>query len=351
MVKRKGNLMPELCSLRNVILADCNARKGKIKSRKYIELHDKNLLEEDKALCQSLSSLSYKTSKYSLFKIYEPKERIIYKLPYYPDRIAHHSIMNVVKDIWNNQFIPNTYSCIKGRGIHKCLRDLKRDLWRTRNTGETTYCLKLDITKFYPSIDHTILKEIISRKIKDSKVLNIIFEIIDSTNNVEGENLGKGIPIGNYLSQYFANLYLSRFDHWCKEELKCRFYYRYADDIVILESSKDRLRTILIVIKLYLRHVLKLSIKGNYQIFPIESRGIDFVGYVFRHKYIKIRKGIKVRCKKKLLNLSLSRANIVYQSYKGWFYHCDATNLMRTLQNYIIMACKGKGKGKGKKGK
>ena len=344
MVKRKGNLMPDLCSLKNIIIADCNARKGKIRSKKYIELHDKNLLEEDKAISQSLSSRSYRTSKYNLLKIYEPKERVIYKLPYYPDRIVHHSIMNIVKDVWDNQLISNTYSCIEGRGIHKCLKDLKRDLWKTRNTGETTYCLKLDITKFYPSIDHNILKEIISRKIKDNKVLDILSEIIDSTDNIQGENPGKGIPIGNYLSQYFANLYLSRFDHWCKEELRCRFYYRYADDIVILESSKDRLRTILIAIKLYLRQVLKLSVKSNYQIFPVESRGIDFVGYVFRHRYIKIRKRIKVRCKKKLLNLPSNKADIVYQSYKGWFCHCNAINLMRILQKYTTMACKGKGK-------
>ena len=91
----------------------------------------------------------------------------------------------------------------------------------------------MDITKFYPSIDHNILKSIISRKIKDTKVLEILYEIIDSVNGINGI-YGKGVPIGNYLSQYFANLYLTGFDHWCKEELKCRYYYRYSDDIVIL---------------------------------------------------------------------------------------------------------------------
>jgi hypothetical protein len=141
----------------------------------------------------------------------------------------------------------------------------------------------MDITKFYPSIDHNILKSIISRKIKDTKVLEILYEIIDSVNGINGV-YGKGVPIGNYLSQYFANLYLTGFDHWCKEELKCRYYYRYADDIVILGESKAHLRNVLVAIKLYLKHVLKLGVKGNYQIFPVESRGIDFVGYVFRHE-------------------------------------------------------------------
>lgn len=102
----------------------------------------------------------------------------------------------------------------------------------------------MDITKFYPSIDHNILKSIISRKIKDTKVLEILYEIIDSVNGINGI-YGKGVPIGNYLSQYFANLYLTGFDHWCKEELKCRYYYRYADDIVILGESKAHFRMFL----------------------------------------------------------------------------------------------------------
>ena len=110
----------------------------------------------------------------------------------------------------------------------------------------------MDITKFYPSIDHNILKSIISRKIKDTKVLEILYEIIDSVNGINGI-YGKGVPIGNYLSQYFANLYLTGFDHWCKEELKCRYYYRYADDIVILGESKAHLRNVLVAIKLYLK--------------------------------------------------------------------------------------------------
>lgn len=129
----------------------------------------------------------------------------------------------------------------------------------------------MDITKFYPSVDHNILKSIISRKIKDTKMLEILYEIIDSVNGINGI-YGKGVPIGNYLSQYFANLYLTGFDHWCKEELKCRYYYRYADDIVISGESKAHLRNVLVAIKLYLKHVLKLGVKGNYQIFPVESR-------------------------------------------------------------------------------
>lgn len=136
--------------------------------------------------------------------------------------------MNVVKDIWTKSFIHNTYSCIEGRGIHLCASNLKRDLRKYPN--ETTYCLKLDIKKFYPSIPHNGLKECIRKKIKDKDFLIILDEIIDSTDSVRNTSSkltgkeGVGVPIGNYLSQYFANLYLSELDHLCKEELKCKFY-------------------------------------------------------------------------------------------------------------------------------
>lgn len=110
-------------------------------------------------------------------------------MPYYPDRIAHHAIMNILEPVWMKQFISTTYSCIKGRGIHKCLKDLKYVLRKYPN--KTTYCLKFDIKKFYPSINHRILKRIIRRKIKDKTLLKILDEIIDSAN---------GVPIGNYLS-------------------------------------------------------------------------------------------------------------------------------------------------------
>lgn len=246
-MKRYSGLHDKLCTIENIEVADDNARKNK--NKKYgINKHDKNRQYENEDLVDKLFNLKYKTSKYSLYKIYEPKERIIYRLPYYPDRIAHHAIMNVVKDIWTKSFIHNTYSCIEGRGIHLCANNLKRDLRKYYN--ETKYCLKLDIRKFYPSIPHDGLKKCIRKKIKDKDFLMILDEIIDSTDNVRDvsskltNKIGIGVPIGNYLSQYFANLYLSELDHLCKEELKCKFYYRYADDIVILSDDKNFLHKV-----------------------------------------------------------------------------------------------------------
>lgn len=162
-MKRYNGLHDKLCTIENIEVADDNARKNK--NKKYgINKHDKNRQYENEDLVDKLFNLKYKTSKYSLYKIYEPKERIIYRLPYYPDRIAHHAIMNVVKDIWTKSFIHNTYSCIEGRGIHLCANNLKRDLRKYPN--ETTYCLKLDIRKFYPSIPMMVLRNVLERRLK-----------------------------------------------------------------------------------------------------------------------------------------------------------------------------------------
>lgn len=324
-MKRIGNIYHKVYDLKNIELADDNARKHK-KHTFGIQRHDKNRDIENMILSDDLENLTYKTSSYSTFTIYEPKERLIFRLPYYPDRITHHAIMNVMEPIWTKIFVKGTYSCIKNRGIIKVLKDLKKDLFDYRN--DTTYCLKMDIRKFYPSINHDILYEIIQKKLKDPELLTLLKEIINSAD---------GVPIGNYLSQFFANLYLAYFDHWVKEELKCKFYYRYADDVVILDGDKNHLRNILLAIKIYLKYVLKLELKPNYQIFSVDNRGIDFVGYKFYHSHILLRKSIKKKLfklikrykDKKIGKEELKRR---MQSYFGWLKYCNSKHLLQKIQ-------------------
>jgi retron-type reverse transcriptase len=263
-MKRLGNLYDQICSIENLRLADEKARRRKLRSY-GVQRHDKNRDENLLRLQEMLLTQTYKTSQYDVFTIYEPKERQIFRLPYFPDRITHHAIMNVLEPIWVSVFTNDTYSCIKNRGIHAAAKRVKYDL-KTDPEG-TIYCLKIDVRKFYPSIDHDILKQVIRRKIKDKRLLWLLDEIIDSAD---------GVPIGNYLSQYFANLYLAYFDHWIKEVKQVRYFYRYADDIVILSSSKESLHALLREMRVYLRDNLKLKIKHNFQVFPVDSRGIDF---------------------------------------------------------------------------
>lgn len=323
-MKRVNNLYPLIYAEDNIELADKKARKCK-RTRYGVRKHDQNKEIDNYALHLSLLNENYKTSEYTTYKIYEPKERIIFRLPYYPDRITHHAIMNIMEPIWTKIFTRDTYSCIKGRGIHALVKKLQSDLRKDPNG--TMYCAKMDIRKFYPSINHEILKSIVKKKIKDKSLLKLLFEIIDSAD---------GVPIGNYLSQFFANLYMAYFDHWVKEELKVKYYYRYADDIVLLSDDKNQLRSWVLAIKVYLTNVLELKLKDNYQIYPVESRGIDFVGYVCYHDHTLLRKSIKL----KLLGLvraysnnliSKQKLQLKMASYFGWLKYCDSKNLLKKI--------------------
>lgn len=162
-MKRIGYLHEKVYDIENIEKADDKARKHK-SVRWGILKHDRNRQEENERLSEQLKDLVYETSEYSTFKIYEPKEKLIFRLPYYPDRITHHAIMNVMEPIWTKIFIKQTYSCIKDRGIHNVAYDLRVAL--TEHPEETMYCLKMDVRKFYPSVNHDILCEIIKKKIQ-----------------------------------------------------------------------------------------------------------------------------------------------------------------------------------------
>lgn len=326
-MKRYNNLFDKIVSLDNLYEADKRARRQK-SHRPEVILFDKN---KDKLLLdlqRKLTNGKYETSEYYVFKIYEPKEREIFKLPYYPDRIVHHAIMNIMEPIWVSAFVKGTYSCIRKRGIHKALKDVKFAL---KDEINTQYCLKLDIRKFYPSIDHDILKTIIRKKIKDKRLLSLLDEIIESA---------QGVPIGNYLSQFFANLYLTYLDHWIKEQKKVRYYFRYADNIVILGRDKQELRDLFYNIQDYLNNKLKLNFKDNWQIFKVDSRGIDFVGYRIFHTHTLLRKHIKKNFCKKINKLN-KKQNLDKDTYKqkicsyiGWIKYCNGRNLLNKMSKY-----------------
>ncbi len=314
-MKRIGNLYEKICSIENLMQADKNAQRGKSKQYGVIA-HNKNKVENIELLHQMLINKTYTTSPYETFTIFEPKEREIFRLPYFPDRNCHHAIMLVLEPMLLSIFTADTYSSIKGKGIHAASRAIKLSL---KDVENTTYCLKLDLVKFYPSISHQILKELLRKKIKDKDLLWLLDGIIDSAT---------GIPIGNYLSQSLATLYLTYFDHWIKETLRIKYYIRYADDIVVLSGSKEYLHKILSEIREYLDSKLKLTIKGNYQLFPVSARGIDFVGYVHYHTHTLLRKSIKQSFARSIARGS-NKASIA--PYRGWLKHGNCRNLENKL--------------------
>lgn len=327
-MKRYGHLFEEFASLENLDLAERKARKGKANRpevRQFLEDRGGNL----RRLRDTLLSGEYRTSQYHNFIIHEPKERIISRLPYYPDRIVHHALLNVLERIWVAQFTADTYSCIKGRGIHACAEAVKRAL-RTDPEG-TRYCLKLDISKFYPSIDHQLMKDILRIKLKDGRILDVLDELIDSTST--------GIPIGNYPSSYLANLYLSGLDHGIKQVAGIKHYFRYADDMVLLSDSKEKLRAALAYIRMELS-ALNLRIKDNWQIFPVDARGIDFVGYVFRHGSTNLRRSIALKMLRTADSLAKrgateEEARTALSGHWGWLKHCDNKELILTINKKL----------------
>lgn len=309
--------------MENLLQAFHNASNGKRK-RDEVKRFEADLDANLRQLQAELTTRTYTTSSYEVFIKYEPKRREIYKLPF-RDRVVQWAIMQVLEPVWTPQFTSNTHACIRGRGIHSLLRQLRTDL--RRDPDGTRYCLKIDVRKFYPSIDHGILKQVIRRKLKDPDVLWLLDGIIDSAS---------GVPIGNYISQYFANLYLSELDHLLKEDVGVRYYYRYADDIVLLSDSKEYLSGVLVYINHYLNESRLLTLKSNFQIYPVESRGIDFVGYVTYHTHCLARKRNKQGLCRELAALRKKglpdeEIRLRVASRMGFMKHCDSNHLLKIL--------------------
>ena len=325
-MKRYDNLFYKICSIENLRLADAKARMGK-KNTLGVKLFDMDREGNLERLHYLLLSGDYHTSRYTFFKVHDPKERTIARLPYYPDRIVHHAIMNVCGPIWEKLYTRDTYACIPGRGGHACRARIKEDM--RKDAEGTRYCLKLDIRHYYPSVDHETMKRIIRRKFKDIRLLRLLDEIIDSA---------PGLPIGNYLSQTLANVYLAYMDHYIKEVAGVKYYYRYVDDIVVLAEDKGELRRVLGVLRDQLG-LLGLEVKPNWQIFPVEARGVDFLGFVFRHGHILLRKRIKqniFRACRKIRNapMGLKAKRQAVASYIGWLKYTDSKHLTQTINYY-----------------
>ncbi len=314
-MKRINNIYPLIYSTDNLLEAEKKAIKGKTNQtgvQLYIPERESNL----RILQHLLISKTYRTSKYTIFPVWEPKKREVYRLPFFPDRVAQYGIMNVLEPVFMSMFTSDTYSCVKGRGIHGAHHNLKQALLDVEGTK---FCLKLDIKKYYPSIDHTILKHQLRRKFKDNDLLNLLDEIIDSA---------PGLPIGNYLSQPLSNFYLTPFDYWLKEKHGKLPYFRYADDIVLLAPNKQYLHALLFDIKHYLKDNLKLQVKENYQVFPVAARGIDFIGYKYFHTHILLRKRIKQKFAQAVYRCKpVSTIN----SYMSWAKHANTKTLIKKL--------------------
>lgn len=298
-----------------------------------------------------IKNQTYKTSKYSTFlKNDNGKQRVIYKLPFFPDRVCHWAIIQVVEPYFLNKLNHCTHSAIPKRGIHSALKQLDSFMNTSNidNFVNSKYCLKVDVRKFYPTISHDILKTMYRTIFKDQNLLWLIDEIIESSPPMEISEVDKnlqifgldlddiGVPIGNYLSQYSGNLYLYQFDRWIKETLRVERYSRYMDDMVFLHKDKSYLHELKYQAEDYLNNNLNLLLKDDYQVFPSRVRGVDFVGYRHFGGYILLRKSISKKLTRSMRDImakidkGLPFTHADYcsiNSYKGWLKWCNGHNL------------------------
>jgi len=330
-LKRYGYLWEDIIDFDNLVKAHYNAKRGKswYKEVKMVESDTYYYIDQIHGM---LVDKTYNVSPYKVFVRKESgKERVISKLPYYPDRIIQWALVQIIEPVFIRNFITDTYSAIPEKGIHYGLKRLHKAL---QNKEETKYCLKFDIKKYYQSISHLLLKKSLRRLFKDQDLLWLLDKTIDS---VEGDF---GIPIGNYTSQYFGNFFLSGLDHYIKEKKDHYFYARYMDDVVIFHRNKKYLNYLRKDIDWYLAAKLNLTMKENWQVFPTFARGVDFLGYRSFGDYTLLRKATANRFKSKMLAIKedkcigFSKENCV-ASYSGWLKWCDSHRLRN---KYLVPA-------------
>ena len=303
----------------NLVIAHAGAKRNKKHSYalKHFEAKKDYYLHHIES---SLLSGEYYTSKYSEKVIVDMrKERLISRLPYYPDRIVHWALMNILAPIMiNDIFSPNTHAAIPNRGIHSALKETRTIVLQH---PELKYCLKLDIRKYFENINQSLLKSMFRDFTSDERLLKILDENVDS--------YYRGIPIGNYTSQYWANLYLTPFDRHV-EELGLT-HVRYMDDVIVFGESSELLHKAVNEIEHYLNLYLYVGVKHNWQIFPIDKRGIDFAGYRVYPNRVLIRKTTFRGLRRRLLHvrswvtqtheLTVHDRSVV-ASYAGWAKCC-----------------------------
>lgn len=337
-MKRYGNIYEKICDMDNLRLAHQNAREDKL-FYKEVKMVDSDPDKYLSMIREMLLNETYQVSEYTISIINDKgKERELAKLPYFPDRIIQWAIMLQVEDIFLKTFCSHTCSSIPGRGIKEAYMLTTKYM---KDRINTKYCLKIDVSKFYPSINHDILKKMLRKKFKDKRLLSLFDKIIDSYPKQTG------VPIGSYLSQYLANFYLAYFDHWLKEEMGVKYVVRFADDMVIFAASKQELHSLIHEIKKYMKDNIEIRVKDNWQVFPTNTRGIDFVGYRFFYDFILLRKSTCKRFKRKMLKIKAKWDDgklpnysewCSANSYIGWLKWCDSWRLFEKYIEPIVNA-------------
>jgi retron-type reverse transcriptase len=343
-MKRHGNLWPQITTFANLFQAAKQAQQGK-RFRANVLAFNHRLEQELFTLQRELLSHSYQPGRYRTFEIQDPKPRLISAAPY-RDRVVHHALCNVIVPLLERTLIGETYANRRGYGTHRALRQF------TGWARSHRYCLQCDIQKYFPSIDHEILKGLIHQRIKCRDTLWLIDRIIDASNEqipvieyFPGDDLltpiqrRKGLPIGNLTSQFFANLYLNPFDHFVKRQLKLRHYLRYVDDFAAFSDDREELAAARAAMEAFLG-TLRLKMH------PIKSQlfetrhGANFVGFRVLPDRIRVRNHNLRRARRRMRQLQrdYAKGKITFkplvqrlQSWEAHLLHGDTYRLRQKL--------------------
>ena len=311
-------------------------------------------------LRDQIYSGEYEIDKYYIFQIHEPKYRIIMSIAF-KHRVVQWAIYQVLNPIFVRGYINDSYGCIPGRGVISAILRLESWLDKSTRDGKNLYYLKLDISKYFYRIPHEILKAVLRRRIADERLLSVLFSIIDCKHTCFGLPRGMqpedvpmenrlpevGMPIGNLMSQMFANLFLNELDQYCKRKLRIKLYERYMDDVIILSESKQKLHQWETLIDNFLREELQLDLNEKTCIRPA-AQGCEFVGFKIRPFLINVRKSTSLRIKRSLAGIrygylhgmyTLEYCTQVYQSFIGLLKKTDSKQLEKKVNEEMIL-CK-----------
>jgi RNA-directed DNA polymerase len=314
----------EIISVQNLLAAWQEFVRGK-RSRKNVQEFGRYLMKNVLALHNDLAAGTYRHSAYEHFKINDPKPRDIHKASV-RDRLLHHALYRKLYPFFDNTFIHDSYSCREGKGTHKAMTRFKSFGRKvSRNSTRTCYVLKCDIRKFFASIDHAVLKEILRAHIPDLRILTLLSKIIDSFSTTAG----KGLPLGNLTSQLLVNVYMNESDQYCKHTLKARYYIRYADDFVVLSENRAELERVLGAMDVFLSERLALALHPDKVYIKTLASGVDFLGWVHFEKHRVPRTASKRRMLKKLKKARGKEETL--NSYLGMLSHGNAYKLTKLI--------------------
>lgn len=329
--------------------ASDKSMKGKNKYNEDALLFYKDEMYNLKALRDSVVNGTYEFTGYKRFKVYEPKERII-DAPYHKDKIIQLAIDQVLKRVFQPAFIYDTYACLENKGTHKAVERvsyfMRKGAW---DYGEDAYIIKLDIRKFFYSINREIMKSLLPKKIKCKRTLTLINKIIDSADLIDL----LGMPLGNTLSQICTNIYMDRFDQYCKRILKVKYYVRYADDAISIVKNKGEAVRLLAAMIEFLKEELELDINEyKTRIFPIEQ-GVNAYGFKIYKTHRLLRDDSKKKIKRKTRKMkrliiegrmTSEKAEQILNSWNGHAkYGCSHNFIKRLIErnDYIYLDHKG----------